>query len=202
LKKRISLAAAVLAGGHSRRMGRDKALLKVGDHSLIEELLSGIEEHFEEISIVANDTKRYDGMGFRVLKDIRPDKGPLGGIHTALVNASAPHVFVFSCDMPLVSAPLIKHMSEGVGDADVVVPLFKKTFEPLHAIYSRSCIGPIAGQIDKEDLTVKNLFSRVNTKIIDEETVIRLSPVMPFRNINTREDYNNFLTYRRQVSRE
>jgi len=202
LKKRIPISAAVLAGGRSRRMGRDKALLKVGDHSLIEELLSGIEEHFEEILIVANDTRRYDGMGFRVLKDIRADKGPLGGIHTALVHASAPHVFIFSCDMPLVSVPLIEHMSKIAGDADVVVPVFRKNLEPLHAIYSGACTGPVAEQIDKGDLTVKKVFSRVNTKIIDEETVIRLSPGMPFRNINTREDYKDFLAYRKQVHGE
>lgn len=202
MKKRIPLTAAVLAGGRSKRMGRDKALLKVGDHSLIEELLSRIEEHFEEILIVANDTRRYDGMGFRVLKDIRAEKGPLGGIHTALVNASAPHVFIFSCDMPVVSAPLIEHMSNMAGDADVVVPVFRKNLEPLHAIYSGSCIGPVTEQIDKVDLTVKNLFSRVNTKIVDEETVIRLSPGMPFRNINTREDYRDFLIYREHAPPE
>lgn len=193
-KDRLSISGIILAGGKSSRMKSDKAFLKLGEKTIIEELISRLEKKFQTLIIIANDREKYEIFGKPVIKDIIPDKGPLGGIYTGLVTSDSFYNFIFSCDAPFVNFDLIDYMSDNLNNVDIIVPRCDGRFHPLHAIYSTECINPIREQLDKNDLKVTNFFSKVNTRVVDESELEKLDLGQePFRNINTREDYNKVI---------
>ena len=101
--------AAILAGGRARRLGgRSKALLSIGDQRIIDHQIAVLRTVADELAIVAPDTDRYGALGVPVWADVIPDSGPLGGIYTALVNATSSHMLVVASDMPFVTASFLK----------------------------------------------------------------------------------------------
>lgn len=184
------VAAIILAGGRSARMGEDKAFLRLGRSTLIEVLSSKLEADFSEIIIAADLVKKYNNFKTRVVADIIPARGPLGGIYTGLVNSGSRFGFVFACDMPFVNLDFVRYMKGQIDGADIVVPKRNQRYEPLHAIYSKRCIQPIKDQIERDDLKISNLFSRLEVRVIGQEVIDRFDPKhVIFTNINTEEDY-------------
>jgi molybdopterin-guanine dinucleotide biosynthesis protein A len=171
-------------------MKTDKAFLKLGSKTIIEELISRLEKRFTKIMIIANDKKRYAGIDIEVIVDIISDKGPLGGIYTGLLKSNTTYNFIFSCDAPFVNLDLIDYMIDLANGIDIVAPRWRNRFEPLHAIYSRNCIGAIERQIKKNDLKITNFFPEVSIKVVGQEELERFNlGETPFMNINTREEY-------------
>jgi len=186
-----SVTGIILSGGKSTRMKTDKAFLKLGPKVMIEELILRVEKKFSKLMIIANDREKYMKFGIRVTGDIMPDKGPLGGIYTALVKSESVYNFIFSCDAPFVNPDLIDYMISKAKDFDVIVPRWKDRFEPLHAIYSKNCIGAIKSQLEENDLKITNFFSKVSVKVIEQGELERFDlGQLPFMNINTREEYS------------
>lgn len=180
----------ILSGGKSTRMKTDKAFLKLGSRTMIEEVISRLEGRFSKLMIIADDREKYARFGIKVIEDIIPDKGPLGGIYTALVKSDSVYNFVFSCDAPFVDPGLIDHMISKAKDFDIIVPNWQDRFEPLHAIYSKNCIGAIEKQIKKNDLKITNLFPEVSVSVLEQEELERFNvSKVTFFNINTKEDY-------------
>ena len=142
------------------------------------------------MSGIANDKERYADIGIEVLEDIMPDKGPLGGIYTTLVKSDSLYNFIFSCDTPFVNLDLVDYMITGTNNVDIVVPMWRSRFEPLHAIYSKNCVEAIEKQLKNGDLKITNLFSGLNINVIEQEELERFDlSKTPFMNINTPEDY-------------
>jgi len=185
-----SVTGAILSGGKSTRMKTDKAFLKFGSRTMIEELIARLEKKFSKLIIIANDKERYADIGIEVLEDIMPDKGPLGGIYTTLVKSDSLYNFIFSCDTPFVNLDLVDYMITGTNNVDIVVPMWRSRFEPLHAIYSKNCVEAIEKQLKNGDLKITNLFSGLNINVIEQEKLERFDlSETPFMNINTPEDY-------------
>ena len=186
-----SVTGIILSGGKSTRMKTDKAFLKLGPKVMIEELILRVEKNFSKLMIIANDREKYMKFGIEITEDIMPDKGPLGGIYTALVKSESVYNFIFSCDAPFVNPDLIDYMISKAKDFDVIVPRWKDRFEPLHAIYSKNCIGAIKSQLEENDLKITNFFSKVSVKVIEQGELERFDlGQLPFMNINTREEYS------------
>ena len=132
----ISLSGAVLAGGASKRMGRDKAFVEVAGKPLFEGAVHAlIDAGAAEVVVVGGDSHAIRSRGFTYLPDIWPGEGPLGGIITALRAADSEVVGVLSCDLVTPSSIAIGWLVDEVGEADVAVPITEGQAEWLHAVW-------------------------------------------------------------------
>ena len=188
-----NITGIILAGGKSRRIGTNKALLKISNKTMIEEVFVKFKDIFKEIIVVANEVERFDFLGTKVIPDIIPSKGPLGGIYTGLVKSNNFLNFIVACDMPFLDQNIVKYMLEVSGDNDIVVAHYNDRFQPLCALYSKNCIKPIENQLKTNNLKISDFFRHVKVKTISEAEISQLdSQGLYFTNINTREDYKRF----------
>lgn len=170
-------------------MGSDKGLLRIGSRRLIEFVLAAIRLLFPEIVIVANDPSAYEGLGVRVLPDRIPGQGPLGGIYTALRSSGSPYIFCVACDMPLVNPDVVAHLCALAPGYDVVVPAGEAGYEPLHAVYGRSCLPHVERMVRDNQLRVDSLFPAVRVRRVDADELRPLDPSLgSFMNVNTPDE--------------
>lgn len=99
--------AIILAGGKSSRMGFDKQFLKIDKRRLMFSIINKLNKEFDEIIIVTNKPDHYIGLSHKITRDILRDKGPLGGIHAGLMQASSKYSLVIACDMPNINLSYI-----------------------------------------------------------------------------------------------
>lgn len=183
------LTVALQAGGKSSRMGRDKSFVVLEGQPMIERVMERVAGLGRETILVTNKPDDYAHLGLPMVGDIHPEKGPLGGIYTAIARASQPHVLVVACDMPWLSRPLLDHMIGLRGEADVIVPRWDRFPEPLHAIYSRRCLGPIEAKLAADQLKITGFFGQVAVRFVEREEIACFdSEGRSFANINTPDD--------------
>ena len=183
------MTGIILAGGKSRRMGRDKAFIDAGGVPLFERVYSVFREIFSEIIIVANDGRPFEKYEGRIENDIISNKGALGGLYTGLFHSSSYHAFCSACDMPLLNPQLIKYISDERDAYDVIIPRTRDGLHPLHAIYSKNCLRPMRQLLERGDLKIINFFNRVRVRFIEETEIRKVDPHMrSFLNVNTREE--------------
>ncbi|MFQ5915847.1 MAG: molybdenum cofactor guanylyltransferase [Nitrospinota bacterium] len=179
----------ILAGGKSRRMGRDKARLKVDGVPLLERVAGVFRRLFTRNILVANDPKLYTELGFPVYADVFPNRGALVGIYTGLLKAETPYVFCASCDMPFLNEPLIRFLVDLRAGLDLVLPFSEHGREPLHAVYGKGCLEPMERLIAEDRLTIIEVLSHVRARKVNPEEMAALDPkFLSFMNCNTPED--------------
>jgi molybdopterin-guanine dinucleotide biosynthesis protein A len=182
-------AGIILCGGKSSRMGKDKASLSFLGRPLIKIVIDSLKTLFSKIIVVTNDTINYQKYNLPIIKDILPQKGPLGGIYTGLLYSKSKYNFVVACDMPFINLNLIRYLFRHKDDCDLIIPYFK-VYQPLYAIYSKNCISAIEESIFSNNLEVKNLINMVKVKVIDEKQVCRFDKKgLCFTNINTPQEF-------------
>ena len=196
---RILLSAAVLAGGQSRRMGSDKALLPLeeGGPPMLAVVLNLVSVVADDVFIVANDREKYERCGVRVVPDLTPGIGTLGGIQAAIENAVHDHCLVVACDMPFLNVPLLQRMADEPRDYDVLVPLIPGdsrqrgdglVFQTLHAIYGKQCLPSIEACIAEGKRQVVGFFDHVRVRTLDATEIARWDPsLQSFFNANSPE---------------
>lgn len=188
------LAAFILAGGKSSRMGRDKAFLPFGGETLLSRALKLARAVAESVSVVGDVTK-FAGFG-PVVTDVYPERGPLGGIHAALSATKAEQNLILAVDLPFVELRFLEYM---IAEAQksvalVTVPQVGGGFQPLCAIYRKE-FGVIADEALRKGKNKIDLqFAEVNSRFITEEELVRsdFSAEM-FRNLNTPQDVEEAL---------
>ncbi len=191
----MEINCIILAGGKSIRLGRDKLVEKIGTTSLLEQVVSTVRPLSKKILIVtANErtfTEYADRPDILVVTDIIPGQGSLGGIYTGLVNSDLRHNLVLAADMPFLSVPLLRYMIEVSDGFDFILPRIGTLYEPLHAVYSKECIGPIKTLFENQKKMIIELFNYVRVRYVDREEVDRYDPNhLSFFNINTATDLN------------
>ncbi|TES92661.1 MAG: molybdenum cofactor guanylyltransferase [Candidatus Cloacimonadota bacterium] len=190
---RSTVKAVVLSGGKSKRMGRDKSFLNIGDVFLLDIIVKKLKLVFDDIYVVINSSSKFQNLSANLLTDIFSEKGPLGGIYTALELIDANYIFVFACDMPFLNTGLIEYM---VGKIDkqynAIVPLINRRAEPLHAIYSQGSKDTVKDSVVQNRLSVHSLFNKFSTLYVQEEEIKEFGNNM-FFNVNTLEDYKKAL---------
>ena len=192
-----SAAGIILAGGKSRRIGGNKAFLKLGGRTFIEIIVDKLRLLFKQVIIVANTPGDYRHLQVQIVKDLIPGKGSLGGIYSGLFHSESHHNFVTACDMPFLNVEVIKYMQNTIEGYDVIIPKRQKGLEPLHAFYSRNCLRPIKKYIDSgTNLKILDFFSAVKVSLI-VDTVLRPMDQegMSFFNINTPADLESARQY-------
>ncbi len=182
------MTGAILAGGKSRRMGFNKAFIKINDETIIERSLRLFKKEFDEVYIVANDPLLYENLDVRVVSDIIRGAGSLGGVYTAILHAKGDFVFVAACDMPYLDGAAIRKILKSKGRFDAVVPFINNRYHPMHALYSRKCLHSIESMIKEGDLRITGLFERIRAKKLLENDFKGLHIEASIENINTRED--------------
>ncbi len=176
------ISGAVLAGGKSSRLGRNKAFLELQGKTIIEWVLKNFSAFVSLVKIITNNPEEYVHLGLETSRDIRPGGGPLSGIHTALSVSPTEYVLALSCDIPLVGPEQLRRLLCAYPGNDITI--FKhKNFEPLCAVYRRTCITALEELIDHGEYRIIDLFPTLNVK------VIRIDDGDIFRSINTEDDF-------------
>jgi molybdopterin-guanine dinucleotide biosynthesis protein A len=186
------MTSIILAGGKSSRLGRNKALQVIGGKSLIQRVIDRLTMLSTEIIIVTalgETIPCYSTVETKTVADIYPEKGPLVGIYSGLVSSSSSRAIAVGCDTPFLSVSLLKYMAQICSVYDVVVPRIKNKLEPLCAVYSNNCSGPIQKLLEQNELRIDKLFSMVKVKYVEEDVVNRFDPGhLSFFNINSQPD--------------
>ena len=183
----------ILAGGLSRRLGRDKAVEPFGGQPLIRRVIERVATLTDEIVVVVADAARGQALPLdgdhRVAVDVYPGGGSLGGIFSGLSAASADWGLVVACDMPFLNGSLLEHMLGLRGDYDAIVPQHGAFPEPTHALYSRGCLPHIEARLQAYDLKISGFFDEVRVRYLEEAEVRQFDPeLLSFFNVNSPED--------------
>jgi len=183
-------SAAILAGGRATRFGgRDKSALLVQGRPIVERQLAELSAVTDDILIVgARAFQASDRV--RLVADIVPGCGPLGGLHAALTEMRSDRVFLVACDMPYVDGRFAEYLLSLAGDAAAVVPQTDRGYHPLCAVYTRACLEPVAARLAQRRLALHDLFADVPTRIVTAAEMSRFGP--PSRllaNVNTPDEY-------------
>jgi molybdopterin-guanine dinucleotide biosynthesis protein A len=183
----------IQAGGRSSRMGEDKALKPFLGRPLVWRVIDRLAPSAAETLVTTNRPAEFDFLRLRLVPDLLPGRGALGGLYTALASASFPIVAVVACDMPFASAPLLERAVELLveEEADIVVPRSPGGMEPLHAVYRRlTCLPLIRAALDAGQLKAIDWFPAVNVRQLSPQEVAALDPSgLAFWNINTPEEF-------------
>jgi molybdenum cofactor guanylyltransferase len=186
----MNISCAILAGGRSRRMGRDKATIKLDNKPLIRHVYDQVREIFRDVVIVSSYHKSIEGIDAPFIGDVMPVQSPLTGITSALLHAANPYTFVIACDMPFVSRTAMEYMRAEMGGEDIIIPKVEKGYEPLHAIYNRSCISLFLTFIERNRLKIPDAFAFLSVRELEERRYFINNGRSIFTNVNTEEDLN------------
>ena len=188
----VDVTGVLIAGGKSLRMGRDKRFLKVNGESVFDRTLSLLMDTFvETVVVLAEPIESLEVRGCRVVYDVIPNAGSLGGLYTGLLAASQPRIFAVACDMPFLHAEVIRYMVSCDETADVVVAELGGRFQPMHAVYSKRCSLFLKAMAERQDLKIQKLFQReeLRVTVLCEKQLSSLGAgLRSFQNINTPED--------------
>ena len=190
----------VLAGGKSRRFGTSKTLTQVGGLSLASRPISTLKDAGLSVGVISSEDGLEFALGLPVRPDLEPDKGPLGGLPTALVWAKERKqlgVFLLGCDMPFVSVQLIELLLSKIDGSAAVVPVGRAGLEPLCGFYPSSCCQTVRELLDSQDRSMHALLRLIEVKeivLVNESRVEENDHL--FFNVNTRgeaEEAENIL---------
>jgi molybdopterin-guanine dinucleotide biosynthesis protein A len=190
MKQRTTLAAAILAGGRARRLGYvNKGTLALGRTEIVDRQLFALRDVVSRVFVVGPESEAWTARGLEVVPDEIPGAGALGGIYTAIVRSPCDRTIVLACDMPFVSAAFLARMAADA-DADAVLPRGPRGYEPLCAIYSRTCAPEIRARIARGALQASVPPSGVRVTEIGPEIISTYDPNgLIFMNVNTPHDY-------------
>jgi molybdopterin-guanine dinucleotide biosynthesis protein A len=165
-----------------------KALIQLGEQTIIERTVRLFQKLFDEVIIVTNSFDDYAHLGVTLTNDLIPETGPLGGLYSGLVCSASDYNFIVACDMPFIDPAIIAHLQNYTysGQYDVIVPQFNGFIEPLFAFYSKKCIPIILEHLQQRDFKIRSFYSRVKVKEVPCHHINAVEKA--FFNINTRED--------------
>lgn len=188
------LTVVIQAGGASSRMGEDKALKPFLGRPLIQRVIERLSPLADEVIVTTNRPVDYAFLNLRLVADLKPGRGALGGLYTAIASASDPFVAVVACDMPFASPVFFEGarrliVQEG---ADVVVAKTEEGYEPFHALYRReTCLPAIEAAIAADQWKVISWFSQVKVRVLTPDEMKGFDPSgLCFWNLNTPEEFS------------
>lgn len=184
----------ILAGGRSKRFGRDKTILKIEGKLLIERQTDLLKPMVNEIIIVSNSDSKFGLFGTIEVYDSFKNSGPIGGLHAGLSYASNEKCIVLACDMPFICHDFVKnllHTAIQEKGYEMIIPISKKGIEPLCGIYSRGCIHWLEQSIKKGERKLIALIEEKYKEGYVKYVKVKNHEQRNFYNINREEDYKN-----------
>ena len=222
-EKHVPVTGVILAGGKSRRMRENKALMQLGNDSLIGHVIRRMRLVTDELLLITNTPTEYAHLGVSMHGDIIPDTGALGGVYTGLTHASHDVVLCVACDSPFLAPKLLTHLISVLGEYDAVMPYTYSsrrtprrrnkdigvpnpsysndaqiTLQTLCAAYSKGCLSIIERMLRASELRVHALQEHAHIQRVSPEVWVEFDPEgMSFFNINTPEDFERADSYMR-----
>ena len=189
----MEASGIILAGGRSLRLGYDKILETVGSRSLLEIVVDSISSLCGDIIVVTAEGHPISSPGhypgLRIVTDIYPGKGPLGGIYTGLQISNTYCNLVVAADMPFLNQALLHYMIELTDGFDMVTPRVEGKVEPLHSVYTGGCLRVIEQMFERGELGVHKLLPLVKARYVEVDEIVRFDPEqLSFFNVNTEKD--------------
>ena len=187
------LTVCIQAGGQSSRMGEDKALKTFLGRPLIQRVIERLSPIAAELIVTTNRPEDYSFLDLRLVSDLKPGRGALGGLYTAIASAKNPMVAVVACDMPFASGTLIEAAGKILveEEADVVIARSDEGYEPLHAVYRReTCLPAIESAIEADQWKVIAWFPQVKVRVLTADEIKQYDSLgLAFWNVNTPEEF-------------
>ncbi|NVN98420.1 MAG: formate dehydrogenase accessory sulfurtransferase FdhD [Geobacteraceae bacterium] len=191
LPKIAGVAGAILAGGQSSRMGRNKALLPIHGRPIIEEIYRKMAGLFKEVVIVTNSPEDYAFLPCPKIPDIHMGKGSMAGVHAALEWSPEERIFVVACDMPFLDPIAVRAFAARLDCETALVPCTDGGFEPLHSFYSKKIAHLLDEALQADRPKILDLLQTLDTRFIPADEVARISPgFRSFINLNRPEEYD------------
>jgi molybdopterin-guanine dinucleotide biosynthesis protein A len=162
------LAAAILAGGRSRRMGRNKALIQIDGRTMIEKMANLALQFSDRVYISSNESLPYRFLRLPVVPDIYSDQGPLAGLHAVMTRSERPLLLLLAIDLPRIHDRLIRFLVDSASQEDILVPRTSDGWiHPLCGIYRRSCLETV-------ERNLRRGFNRVQDLLQDPGLRVRV----------------------------
>lgn len=180
-----AVTGVILAGGLSRRMGRDKACMDISGETLVARVEKILRPLCAEV-IIAGDRPDLARPELSCYPDIYPGSA-LGGLYTGLYHARTPWIFVSACDLPYASLELARALIMQRAGCDAVVIHTEKGWEPLFALYSKRCLKPMQRLLEQGNLRIYDCFPEL--RVCQPDTaVLPTEWERALTNLNTPED--------------
>lgn len=181
-----NVSIAILAGGLSSRMGRDKSFVELAGKPLIAHVIERVSQLALPIMIITNDPESYQVFGLPLFADVLPSRSSLTGLYSALYHSASTYTLCVACDMPFLSPNLLTRLIRLCGGCDAVVPIFDGQAQALHAVYNKTCLAPLRQQYEQNRLRIRDLYPQISTCWVDEVTLRKHDRrLTSFVNINT-----------------
>lgn len=178
------ISGIVLAGGKSRRMGRDKALIVLKNRTFLEHVVFALKPMVDDIFIVSDNPDHQIENFYRV-PDMIMDAGPIAGIYTGLIHSKSQNNIVLSCDVPLISSSVLEILLDNNEDCyDILQLKDHENYYPLIALYKKRIAPYFLTLLNKGERKLMRAFSGLNVKTI----CIEKAQQELVKNVNTISD--------------
>jgi molybdopterin-guanine dinucleotide biosynthesis protein A len=197
-----NVTGIILSGGNSSRMSKNKALLKIGNKTIIERVCDQMRQIFKDVVLITNTPDEYKFLDIPIYQDIYYHQGPLAGIHSGLINSKTETNFIISCDLPLITKELIEYFVEFKTNKLITVAKANGYIQQLAGIYQKECLATAENILiesihlqnkntlrEKRGLSVLRLINLIGAEIISAESLPFYKEDMYF-NMNSVADYN------------
>lgn len=185
------ITGAVLTGGHSRRLGQDKATLLMAGKPLAAWVMAAIQPCTAAAWLVSNQPLAHLSLGYPCLIDLWPSRGPLGGLLSVMLVAQSDWVLLAPCDIPFLQVALLQALVQTAqkGKSDAVVCQSSRGLEPLPGLFHRRLQPSLEAQVQKGAVPVRALLAAGRTTVLPPEECRHYDPLeRSFFNINTPQD--------------
>jgi len=180
----------ILAGGKSRRMGRDKLQLSLDGRTLLESVVNRFSDVFENVYLSVADADKYPDITVRRIVDIIPGAGPMSGLHAAFKSLPDDGVFLVAADLPFASPMAAKRIIELCGTNDAcIVRQSDGRFEPLFGYYRKTLLPSCENALSSGNYKMTVLFDSADVRYVDPEELGELWDEKLVMNINYPEDF-------------
>ncbi len=187
----LPFTGVILAGGLNKRFdGQNKAFIRIGGKRIVDRLLEVYLGLFEQIVLVTNDPAAYMDVDALIVTDHYSVRSSLNGLHAGLFAAAHEHAFFVACDTPFIKVALIQRLLDTVTPkADIVIPSTSAGYEPMFAVYKKTCLPAMVWQLERDLLKIQGLFRKLRVKTVDEAALRREDPeLVSFFNVNSPAD--------------
>lgn len=195
----------ILAGGKSRRFGRDKAAAMLDGKSFMKRQTELLAPIVDEIIIVSNDRNKFDLPNTLEISDTYRNIGPMGGIQAGLRQAFYETCIILACDMPLMKREFVKNLLE-VSNREVsdnlIIPVHKKGIEPLCGIYKKSCLGQLEQSIKSGERKLTDWIEKRKKEGKVTYISVKAEEENYFYNVNTEQDYRKIIMIRKNMDKK
>ncbi len=189
---RVVWSGLVFAGGESRRMGSDKALLKLGGATLLQRAVMLVRRAGGEPIVIGRHRPPDQVDGARQIDEVslsgRPASGPLLALRWGLAGCGADRALALACDVPFVTVDLIRYLIDRCEGVDAAVPRCAGKLHVLAAVYSAACLPVIERRLAGGERALHAILQDLRVRIVEADDLARFGGSRLLDNINTPED--------------